>query len=256
MTTNRKKRQTTRSESTGPNLSLKQYSVTAKTEGQKEYLKAIHNNRIVFCFGPAGCGKSFCAAAEAVLGLANGRFNKIILTRPLITVENERIGFLPGDGFSKTRPFLQPIYDELQHYLSHQDFQRLIRTEAIEVCTLGNMRGRTFLNSFIIVEEAQNISEKQLKSLLTRIGTGSKMVISGDPTQSDLPGGHSYDFIEMAELLDDIGGIESVHLTRDDIVRDPLVQKIVDRFEEDAQENAGPERGFSAARYADVEECD
>ncbi len=229
MPTRRKQRKSQR-EDTG--LNLKQWEVTAKTPGQKSYLKTIHRNEVTFAIGPPGTGKTFIAASEAILGLAKGNYEKIIVTRPLVTIENERTGFLPGTLEKKTMPFLRPIYDEMKNYLTEDDFRRLLNRETIEVCTLGNMRGRTFKNSFIILDEAQNASYGQLKSALTRIGFGSTMVITGDPDQTDLNDGVAGSMLRLAETLQDVRGVGVSHLTKDDIVRSELVQRIVDRIED------------------------
>lgn len=162
----------------------KPQKLTAKTESQKQYIEIIHENDIVFADGPAGCGKTFVATALGLQGLLNGDYERLVITRPVLEA-GENLGFLPGNANEKIRPYIEPIFDTLRHFVSVTDVQTLINSRKIEIAPLAYMRGRTFDNSFIIVDEAQNCTMKQLKMAITRIGSASKIVVNGDVTQSD-----------------------------------------------------------------------
>ncbi len=204
-------------------------SVRAKTSGQKRYAEAIAANTITFGIGPAGTGKSYLAVALAVQALQAKSVDRIILTRPAVEA-GERLGFLPGDLMAKIDPYLRPLYDALYDMLGTEGARRLLEAGTVEVAPLAYMRGRTLNNSFIILDEAQNTTPEQMKMFLTRIGFGSKVVVTADDTQVDLPGGRS-GVIGLEAVL---GGIESlafVHLGRRDVVRHRIVQDIVSAYE-------------------------
>ena len=204
-------------------------TVRPKTSGQKRYVDAIGRNVITFAIGPAGTGKSYLAVALAVQALQAKQVERIILTRPAVEA-GERLGFLPGDLRAKVDPYLRPLYDALFDMLGTDSVPRLMEKGAIEVAPLAFMRGRTLNNSFIILDEAQNTSPEQMKMFLTRIGFGSKVVITGDVTQIDLAGGKS-SLVGLQEILGDIEGLSFVHLDRRDVVRHRIVQDIVSAYE-------------------------
>ncbi|MDR3239401.1 MAG: PhoH family protein [Clostridiales bacterium] len=200
--------------------------VKPKTLGQKKYVDMIRKNTIVFSIGPAGTGKTYLAMAMAITAFKNNTAARIILTRPAIEA-GEKLGFLPGDLQQKVDPYLRPLYDALYEIMGADSFQKNLERGAIEVAPLAYMRGRTLDNSFIVLDEAQNTTPEQMKMFLTRIGFGSKVVITGDVTQIDLPGGKQSGLKEAAKIL---GGIEDIGfsiLTPKDVVRHPLVQKII-----------------------------
>jgi len=204
-------------------------SVRPHTAGQKRYCDAISSSTITFGIGPAGTGKSYLAVALAVQALQSRQVNRIVLTRPAVEA-GERLGFLPGDMMAKVDPYLRPLYDALFDLLEPEGAQRLIEKGAIEVAPLAFMRGRTLNSSFIILDEAQNTSPEQMKMFLTRIGFGSKCVVTGDVTQVDVPGGRS-GLGGIEEILTGIDGISFVHLTRRDVVRHKIVADIVDAYD-------------------------
>ncbi|HEY3226616.1 MAG TPA: PhoH family protein [Planctomycetota bacterium] len=205
--------------------------VEAKSEGQQKYLAEIDTNDIVFSIGPAGTGKTFLAVAKAVQRLKAGQVRRIVLVRPAVEA-GERLGFLPGDIQAKVNPYLRPIYDSLNAFLEFGQLQRLISGDVVEIVPLAYMRGRTLDEAFIILDEAQNTTSEQMKMFLTRMGGRSKIVVTGDITQIDLPVGKTSGLVEIREILKGIPGISFVHLTRADIVRHPLVQRIVDAYEQ------------------------
>ena len=204
-------------------------SVKPKTSGQKRYTDAIATNIITVGIGPAGSGKSYLAVALAVQALIAKQVTRIILTRPAVEA-GERLGFLPGDLMAKIDPYLRPLYDALYDMLEPEGAQKLIEKGAIEVAPLAFMRGRTLNNSFIILDEAQNTTPEQMKMFLTRIGFGSKAVITGDVTQVDLRGERS-GLAGLQRILGEIEGLEFVYLTRGDVVRHRIVADIVDAYE-------------------------
>ncbi len=219
--------------------------VKPKTLGQKKYTDKIKNNTIVFGVGPAGTGKTYLAMAMAVTAFKNNDVNRIILTRPAIEA-GENLGFLPGDMQQKVDPYLRPLYDALYEIMGADQFQKNIEKGAIEVAPLAYMRGRTLDNSFIVLDEAQNTTPEQMKMFLTRIGFGSKAVITGDITQIDLPSGKRSGLIESAKILQGIEDIEIVTLTNKDVVRHPLVQKIINAYELYEQKK---EKNVKPAKY-------
>ena len=211
-------------------MSISGRPVKPKTLGQKVYTDKIKNNTIIFGIGPAGTGKTYLAMAAAIHAFKNNDVNRIILTRPAIEA-GENLGFLPGDMQQKVDPYLRPLYDALYEIMGADQFQKNVEKGAIEVAPLAYMRGRTLDNSFIVLDEAQNTTPEQMKMFLTRIGFGSKAVITGDITQIDLPGGKRSGLIESTKILKGIDGIEIVTLTNKDVVRHPLVQKIINAYE-------------------------
>lgn len=204
--------------------------IKPKTVGQKKYVDNIRNKMIVFGYGPAGTGKTYLAMAMAVTAFKNDEVNRIILTRPAIEA-GEKLGFLPGDLQSKVDPYLRPLYDALYQIMGAEAFQKNMEKGLIEVAPLAYMRGRTLDNAFIILDEAQNTTPAQMKMFLTRIGFGSKVVITGDMTQKDLPAGEISGLDVASRVLSGIEEIGFCELTSADVVRHPLVQKIVQAYE-------------------------
>lgn len=210
-------------------VTAKGRQIKCKTFGQRDYVKAIKNNTLVFGVGPAGTGKTYLAVAMAIMAYKTGRTEKIILSRPVLEA-GEKLGFLPGDLQTKVDPYLRPLYDALGDMLGLDGFSRLMDKGVIEVAPLAYMRGRTLSDSFIILDEAQNTTEEQMKMFLTRLGFGSKIVVTGDITQIDLPNGAKSGLIQAIKLLDGIEDIKVVRLCEKDIVRHELVQRIVQAY--------------------------
>jgi phosphate starvation-inducible protein PhoH and related proteins len=208
----------------------KKGTIKPRTLGQRNYLNEIAVNDIVFGVGPAGTGKTYLAMAAAVSALEQKQVRRIILARPAVEA-GESLGYLPGDLQAKVDPFLRPLYDALYDMLSTDVVQRYIAQNIVEIAPLAYMRGRTLNNSFIILDEAQNTTPEQMKMFLTRLGFDSKVIITGDTTQVDLPSGKRSGLIEVCGLLNGIEGISFVYFTKNDIVRHPLVQKIVHAYE-------------------------
>ncbi len=204
--------------------------VRARTAGQSRYVESLRSNDITIVTGPAGSGKTFLAVASAVGALRRGEYRKLVLARPAVEA-GERLGFLPGDLQAKVNPYLRPLYDALFALLEVTQVQRYIETDVIEICPLAYMRGRTLERAFIILDEAQNTTPQQMKMFLTRMGEGSRIVVTGDPTQTDLPRGQPSGLRHCLGVLRETIGIGVVHLDRGDIVRHPLVQRIVDAYE-------------------------
>lgn len=204
-------------------------SVRPKTSGQRRYIEAIEANVVTFGIGPAGTGKSWLAVACAVRALQDKTVQRIILTRPAVEA-GERLGFLPGDLMAKVDPYLRPLYDALQDMLDADAVSRLLERGAVEVAPLAFMRGRTLNDSFIILDEAQNTTPEQMKMFLTRIGFGSKVVVTGDTTQVDVAQGRS-GLLDLEGILSGVAGLEFVHLTGRDVVRHRIVADIVDAYE-------------------------
>ncbi len=204
-------------------------AVRPKTPGQKRYAEAIAKNTLTFGIGPAGTGKSYLAVALAVQALQAKEVSRILLTRPAVEA-GERLGFLPGDLMAKVDPYLRPLYDALYDMLEPEGTQRLLERGTIEVAPLAFMRGRTLNSSFIILDEAQNTTPEQMKMFLTRIGFGSKAVITGDVTQIDVPGGRS-GLVGLESILSGIEGLAFVRLQRADVVRNRIVRDIVSAYE-------------------------
>lgn len=205
--------------------------VFAKTAGQQEYVNAMREHDIVFSVGPAGTGKTYLAMAMAVNYLMEKKVGRIILTRPAIEA-GESLGFLPGDMHEKLGPYLRPLYDALYDMMEAETLEDYIETGVIEVAPLAYMRGRTLNNAFIVLDEAQNCTSEQLKMFITRFGFDSKAIITGDITQSDLPGGKPLGLLEGIDILKPIKDIKFISLGRKDIVRHPLVQKIIKAYED------------------------
>lgn len=204
--------------------------VRPKTVGQKLYLNTINDNDIVFSIGPAGTGKTYLAVAVAVAALKNKRVNRIVLVRPAVEA-GESLGFLPGDIRAKVDPYLRPVYDALHEMMQAEKIKKLIDLGIIEIVPLAFMRGRTLNNTFVILDEAQNTTPAQMKMFLTRLGEGSQAVITGDITQIDLDENKSSGLVVIQKILKDVSGIEFVYLTDKDVVRHPLVQKIIRAYE-------------------------
>ena len=207
--------------------------VKCKTLGQKQYVDAIRSNTCTFAVGPAGTGKTYLAIAMAVVALKNKDIERIILTRPAVEA-GEKLGFLPGDLAQKVDPYLRPLYDARHEMLGLDAYQRLVERGAVEVAPLAYMRGRTLNDAFIILDEAQNTTSEQMKMFLTRMGMGSKMVITGDITQIDLPTGKKSGLVEALDVLKGVSDIGIVTLTHRDVVRHELVQAIVRAYEKHA----------------------
>jgi len=204
--------------------------VRPKTLGQRRYLDAIRHNSITFGIGPAGTGKTYLAVVMAVAALRNKEIKKIILTRPAVEA-GERLGFLPGDLQEKVDPYLRPLYDALQDILGMDTYQKLMAKGIIEIAPLAYMRGRTLENAFVILDEAQNTTGKQMKMFLTRLGFGSRMVVTGDPGQIDLPRGVMSGLNEASTVLADVKGIAIVRLQALDVIRHDVVTRIVEAYD-------------------------
>ena len=211
-------------------LKCERKSIRAKTLGQRDYVHAIRNNDLVFGIGPAGTGKTYLAVVLAVHALKNNLVERIILTRPAVEA-GERLGFLPGDLKEKVDPYLRPLYDALHDVLGAEHTERLIERGTIEIAPLAYMRGRTLDDAFVILDEAQNTTDNQMKMFLTRLGFGSKMVVTGDITQVDLPKGVKSGLWTVQNKLKNISGISFVYFGETDVIRHPLVAKIINAFE-------------------------
>ncbi len=210
-------------------IGYKGKSIRPKTIGQKKYVESLRKNELVFAIGPAGTGKTFLAIALAVLALSRRECARIVLTRPAVEA-GERLGFLPGDMQEKVDPYLRPLYDALSEIMGPEKFARNLERGIIEVAPLAYMRGRTLENAFIILDEAQNTTNEQMKMFLTRMGFGSKIVVTGDITQIDLPYNKPSGLIEAVKKLENIPGLDIIHLSSADVVRHPLVQRIIDAY--------------------------
>lgn len=209
--------------------------IRAKTIGQREYIQAMRHKDLVFCIGPAGTGKTYLAVVHATQALKNGHVKKIILTRPAVEA-GESLGFLPGDLKEKVDPYIRPLYDALHDVLGTEQTARFIERGTIEIAPLAYMRGRTLDDAFVILDEAQNTTKIQMKMFLTRLGFGSKMVITGDKTQIDLPRGAESGLKVAEKILHNVSGIHFQMLEQGDVVRHPLVAKIIHAYEEQQSE--------------------
>ncbi len=211
-------------------VSFRKKVIAPKSVAQKRYVDAIRRSDIVFGIGPAGTGKTYLAMAMAVAALVSKQVDRIILTRPAVEA-GEKLGFLPGDLAAKVDPYLRPLYDALHDMIDYERAQKLLERGAIEVAPLAFMRGRTLNDSFVILDEAQNTTIEQMKMLLTRLGFGSKAVITGDITQIDLPLAKPSGLVEVQKILQDIEGIDFVVFSEADVVRHPLVQQVIKAYE-------------------------
>ncbi len=220
--------------------------VVPRTVGQKRYVDSIRANTITFGIGPAGTGKTFLAVALAAAALSRKEVNRIILTRPAVEA-GERLGFLPGDLMAKIDPYLRPLFDALHDMIDPEKVSQHLERGVIEVAPLAFMRGRTLNDSFVILDEAQNTTPEQMKMFLTRLGFGSKMVVTGDVTQVDLPREQQSGLMVVGDILGDVEGVRFIRLSGADVVRHRLVQRIVEAYEEHAQ-RATPE--IAAAKHA------
>ena len=213
--------------------------IRAKTPGQREYIRAIRDNYILFATGPAGTGKTYLAVCEAVSMLKAGKVNRVVLVRPAVEA-GESLGYLPGDLREKLDPYVRPLYDAFYDLLSPEKFMRYSDKGVIEIVPLAYMRGRTLNESFIILDEAQNATPKQMKMFLTRLGFGSKAVVTGDITQVDLPGHSQSGLRSVREILKGIKGIGFIDLSDADVVRHEIVQKIVQAYAKYEQQEGRP----------------
>ena len=223
--------------SDGPQLVTRKTELHGRTPRQVAYLKAIQEHDITFGIGPAGTGKTYLAVASAVDAFERDLVERIILTRPAVEA-GERLGFLPGDLTQKIDPYLRPLYDALYDLMGADRVSKLYEKRAIEIAPLAFMRGRTLNHAFIILDEAQNTTPEQMKMFLTRIGIGAKAVVTGDITQIDLPKGHKSGLNEAIDVLDGVRGLAFTHFKKEDVVRHPLVARIVEAYEKRSQQTS------------------
>ncbi len=210
-------------------------SVIPRSKKQKEYVKSLKNNQIVMSLGPAGTGKTYLAVAVALTMLLEKKVQRIILSRPAVEA-GERLGFLPGDMKEKIDPYLRPLYDSLHDLIDYEKIQKKIEAGEIEIAPLAFMRGRTLKNSFAILDEAQNATETQIKMFLTRIGENSKLVVNGDPSQIDLPAKNQSGLVKAQSILKDIKEISIINFDQNDVIRHPLVSKIVEAYKKNSND--------------------
>jgi phosphate starvation-inducible PhoH-like protein len=223
-----------------PHLKTRRPDLHGRTPRQVGYLKQIQAHDITFAIGPAGTGKTYLAVACAVDALERDSVKRIVLVRPAVEA-GERLGFLPGDMAQKVDPYLRPLYDALYDLMGYDKVAKQLERSAIEVAPLAFMRGRTLSQAFVILDEAQNTTPEQMKMFLTRIGFGSKAVVTGDVTQTDLPRGHKSGLVEASAVLKRVRGIAFTHFQSSDVVRHPLVQRIVNAYERHSKTQAGPD---------------
>ena len=221
-------------------LRTRKKSVEPRTEAQKDYVRALFQNELAFGIGPAGTGKTYLAVAVGVTMLIGGHVDRIVLSRPAVEA-GERLGFLPGDMKEKVDPYMQPLYDALNDFLPGKQMQKLMEEKRIEIAPLAFMRGRTLSSSFVVLDEAQNATSMQMKMFLTRLGEGSRMVITGDRTQIDLPRGMASGLVDAERILRGVKGISFSYFTAQDVVRHPLVARIIQAY--DAEDAAAIARG-------------
>jgi phosphate starvation-inducible PhoH-like protein len=234
-------------EELGPKLYTRRADLRGRTPAQREYLKQIVSHDVTFGVGPAGTGKTYLAVACAVDALERDQVKRIVLTRPAVEA-GERLGFLPGDLAQKVDPYLRPLYDALYDLLGFDKTAKMFERQMIEIAPLAYMRGRTLNHAFIILDEAQNTTPEQMKMFLTRIGFGSKAVVTGDTTQIDLPRGHKSGLIEAQRVLEDVRGIALTRFTSADVVRHPLVARIVEAYDAASKKEAAAAEAASAAK--------
>ena len=234
-----------------PELHTRRRDLHGRTPRQRDYIQAILAHDISFGIGPAGTGKTYLAVACAVDALERDVVKRIVLTRPAVEA-GERLGFLPGDLSQKVDPYLRPLYDALFDLMGFEKTQRLLERQTIEIAPLAYMRGRTLNQAFVILDEAQNTTPEQMKMFLTRIGFGSKAVVTGDVTQIDLPRGHSSGLIEAQHILNAVRGISFTYFTAADVVRHPLVARIVEAYEAAEQAEPPAPRGTRGMRRSDA----
>jgi len=213
-------------------LRTRKKPIAPRTEAQKEYVKNLFQNELGFGIGPAGTGKTYLAVAVGVTMLISGAVEKIILSRPAVEA-GERLGFLPGDMKEKIDPYMQPLYDALNDFLPAKQIQKLTEDKRIEIAPLAFMRGRTLSNAFVVLDEAQNATTMQMKMFLTRLGEGSRMVITGDRTQVDLPRGTASGLADAERILKGVKGVSFNYFSSKDVVRHPLVARVIEAYERD-----------------------
>lgn len=215
-------------------LRTRKKSVEPRTDAQKAYVRSLFENALAFGIGPAGTGKTYLAVAVGVTMLIGGQVDRIVLSRPAVEA-GERLGFLPGDMKEKVDPYMQPLYDALNDFLPGKQLQKLMEEKRIEIAPLAFMRGRTLANSFVVLDEAQNASTMQMKMFLTRLGEGSRMVVTGDRTQIDLPRGVQSGLSDAERILAGVKGISFSYFTAKDVVRHPLVARIIEAYDAEAE---------------------
>ena len=235
-------------------LRTRKKSVEPRTDAQKAYVRALFQHEMAFGIGPAGTGKTYLAVAAGVTMLIGGHVDRIILSRPAVEA-GERLGFLPGDMKEKIDPYMQPLYDALNDFLPSKQLQKLMEEKRIEIAPLAFMRGRTLSNAFVVLDEAQNASAMQMKMFLTRLGEGSRMVITGDRSQIDLPRGMPSGLVEVERILKDVQGISFSYFTAADVVRHKLVARIIQAYDRDDTETLArggdPDARFGGAGRGD-----
>ena len=220
-------------------ISTRKRRVRARNVTQNSYLRALRSHELVICEGPAGTGKTWLAVGHAVSLIEQGICERLILSRPAVEA-GERLGFLPGDMREKVDPYLRPIYDALYDFMEARHVERALQTGMFEIAPLAFMRGRTLTNAVVLLDEAQNTTSMQMKMVLTRLGEGSRMIITGDPTQIDLPYGQKSGLVEAARILEGVEGIARIRFQEADVVRHELVRKIVTAYDADLRRSASP----------------